>query len=281
MKKYIFLFALSSIISNAAFALDDEKMEDISIVKEKQYLLDKTLRQTRRKVDDQQTQLSITINELDSLKSKINQIENNLIEVKQIAANNIKQNKYDIENLNNVLKSHSNTNIILFSAICVAIVGITACLFYIIKKKNKSFLEEMICIDSKLIDVIHRQIYLQENRTEKVEYNSEVDHTLALNVANEIVRIEMNLSRMDSSIKGYKQLTKSIHRIREDYLLKGYEISELLGQKYNLGMKVIADFITDDTLPEGSQIITGMKKAQVLYNGVMIQAAEITVSQNI
>ena len=46
-------------------------------------------------------------------------------------------------------------------------------------------------------------------------------------------------------------------------------------------MKVIANFIPDETLPEGSQIITGIIKPQINYNGQMIQAAQITVSQNI
>lgn len=55
----------------------------------------------------------------------------------------------------------------------------------------------------------------------------------------------------------------------------------MLGKPYNEGMRVVANFIPDDTLEEGKQIITGITKPQVNYNGKMIQSAEITVSQNI
>jgi hypothetical protein len=46
-------------------------------------------------------------------------------------------------------------------------------------------------------------------------------------------------------------------------------------------MRVDADFIIDEELPEGSRIITSVSKAQVHYNGQLIQKANITVSQNI
>ena len=107
------------------------------------------------------------------------------------------------------------------------------------------------------------------------------DHTFTLKVADEIIRIELNMSRMDSSIKGYKQLKKAVERIKDNLKANGYEIVDMLGKSYNDGMKVIANFIPDETLPEGSQIITGIIKPQINYNGQMIQAAQITVSQNI
>ena len=55
----------------------------------------------------------------------------------------------------------------------------------------------------------------------------------------------------------------------------------MLNKPYVERMKVVANMVTDDSLPEGSQIITGIIKPQILYNGTMIQSAEITVSQNI
>ncbi len=44
-------------------------------------------------------------------------------------------------------------------------------------------------------------------------------------------------------------------------------------------MKVVANFVPDETLKEGEQIITGVTKPQINYNGKMIQSAQITVSQ--
>jgi len=86
---------------------------------------------------------------------------------------------------------------------------------------------------------------------------------------------------MDHTIKGYKQLSKGIERIKDNFKAKGYEITDMLGKPYVEGMKVVANFVPDESLPEGSQIITGIIKPQILFNGTMIQAAEITVSQNI
>ena len=116
----------------------------------------------------------------------------------------------------------------------------------------------------------------------RLEINQErQDHSLALKVASEIVRMEINLSRMDKNIKGYKQLTSSIRRIKEYFQTNGYEIVDMLGKTYNAGMYVEANFIPDESLAKGAQIITNIVKPQVNYNGVMIQAAQITVSQNI
>ena len=111
--------------------------------------------------------------------------------------------------------------------------------------------------------------------------SAETDHSLALKVADEIVRIELNLSRMDASVKGYKQLAKAVGRIKNNFQANGYEIIDMLGKPYNEGMKVVANFVPDETLKEGEQIITGVTKPQINYNGKMIQSAQITVSQNI
>ena len=42
-----------------------------------------------------------------------------------------------------------------------------------------------------------------------------------------------------------------------------------------------ARFVPDENIEEGKRIITGITKLQVNYNGKMIQAASIVVSQNI
>ena len=46
-------------------------------------------------------------------------------------------------------------------------------------------------------------------------------------------------------------------------------------------MKVVANFVSDDTLGEGEQKISGIIKPQINYKGKMIQSAQITVSQNL
>ena len=137
--------------------------------------------------------------------------------------------------------------------------------------------EESVKLDDKLLDLFNRQLA----NSSKVAGNDKPDHSLALKVADEVARIELNMSRMDSSIRGYKQLAKAVERIKDNFKANGYEIVDMLGKPYNEGMKVIANFVVDEDLEEGKQIITGITKPQINYNGQMIQAAQITVSQNI
>ena len=98
-------------------------------------------------------------------------------------------------------------------------------------------------------------------------------------MADEINRIQKNISQMDSSTKGLKQLSASVKRIVENFETNGYELVDLLNKPYDQGMKVIAFFRPDDTLKSDEQIITRIVKPQVNYKGLMIQAAEIEVSQ--
>ena len=142
--------------------------------------------------------------------------------------------------------------------------------------------EESVKLDDKLLEMFDKQI----STTPKVVGTDKPDHSLALKVADEIVRIELNMSRMDSSIKGYKQLAKAVERIKDNFKANGYEIIDMLGKPYNEGMKVTANFVADEELEEAviyahERGKTGITKPQINYNGQMIQAAQITVSQNI
>ena len=60
----------------------------------------------------------------------------------------------------------------------------------------------------------------------------------------------------------------------------GFEVADyLLGRDYHEKMKVIGDFIKDDTLEVGREVITRIKKPAVNYQGQIIQAAEVEISQ--
>lgn len=107
------------------------------------------------------------------------------------------------------------------------------------------------------------------------------DHSLIKTLADRITFMEMTLYKMDKDVRGYKQLSKSITQMKDNLKANGYELVEMLGKSYSDGMKVTANFIEDEDLKEGEQIITGIIKPQINYKGVMIQSAQITVSQNI
>lgn len=142
-----------------------------------------------------------------------------------------------------------------------------------LQKTHQNLEEGSVALDNKVTELLEKQLSLPQSVSK--------DHSLAFKVADEIARIETNLYRMEPSTRGYKQLARSVQRMKDSFMTKGYEISDLLGKPYNEGMKVVANFVIDESLPEGSTIITGVAKPQIIFNGKLIQAAQITVSQNI
>lgn len=139
--------------------------------------------------------------------------------------------------------------------------------------------EESIKLDNQLLTLVQKQFEVAD--TAKTGISNEPDHSLVVKLADEIARIETNLSKMDKSVRGYKQLVQAKDRMINNVRANGYEIISLLGQDYNDGMQFQTRFVPDDSLPEGKRVISGMIKMQVNYNGKMIQPAEIVVSQNI
>jgi hypothetical protein len=152
-----------------------------------------------------------------------------------------------------------------------------------IKNTKKSLEEESIKLDSKLVEVLDTQLKLKQEEKQIVSANSttEIDHSLALKVADEIVRMQKNISKMDEETKGLKPLVKGIERIQANFASNGYEMINLLNKDYDERMNIdVINFITDDNLTEGRNIITSVIKPQVNYNGVLIQRAQVDVSQN-
>lgn len=139
--------------------------------------------------------------------------------------------------------------------------------------------EDSVKLYNKLLEIAQRQ--LDDKKKQPVAANAAPDHSLALKVADEIARIEMNMARMDPTVKGLKHLKKAVERMKDNFKANGYEIADMLGKPYNEGMRVNPDFVIDETLQTGERIITGVTKPQVLYNGELIQKATIKVSQNI
>lgn len=149
-----------------------------------------------------------------------------------------------------------------------------------IKKTSETLRDEQIKLDGQLIKLLDTQMQLMnaERQTSSAKAD-EVDHSLALKVADEIIRIQQNLSSMDSETKGLKQLSASVKRIQANFEGNGYDIVDMLNKPYDAGMKVTANFKPDENLKFNEQIITRIIKPQVNFKGVMIQSAQIEVSQ--
>jgi hypothetical protein len=141
--------------------------------------------------------------------------------------------------------------------------------------------EESVKLDGKLVEILGTQLkIIQEERiAQPTSKNNEEDHSLALKVADEIIRIQKNLSKMDSGVKGLKQLNASVKRIQANFAANDYEIVDMLGKEYNEGMKGSVNFVQDEDFEEGKRIITRIIKPQVNYKGTMIQTAQIEVTE--
>ena len=148
--------------------------------------------------------------------------------------------------------------------------------------KAKSSIEESLVKEfgkqTNLMET-HLKIIEQQKNAIPADSNVKPDHSLALKVADEITLIERNISLMDTGVKGLKQLSRSVDKIKDNLSANGYEIPTLLGKPFNQGMKIVpVSTIPDENLETGVEIISKIIKPQVNYNDKMIQAAQVEVS---
>jgi hypothetical protein len=141
--------------------------------------------------------------------------------------------------------------------------------------KQKEVIEKQVEDSQKLADWLS-----DKSSSELSSKPNETDHSFAKRVADEIVRMSTNLSRMDDSIRGFKQLSASVRKLIQSLSINEYEIVELLNKPYSSGMNLEANFVFNEELEKGSQIITRIIKPQINYKGKMIQGAQVEVSQN-
>ena len=139
--------------------------------------------------------------------------------------------------------------------------------------KQKEILEKQIQDSQKLTDWFNSETSKKFSGS-----NLDVDHSFAKRVADEITRITTNLSRMDNSIKGHKQLSASVRKLEQSLNFHKYELVPLLNKPYNEGMNIQATTIIDESLSKGESIITRIIKPQINYKGKLIQSAQVEVS---
>ncbi len=170
--------------------------------------------------------------------------------------------------------SHVGAGLLL---VCLLMLAAAAAAFIFLRKRVRAFRLEQEQHRADMLELISTRLAAASPDSAEAE----PDHAPMLKFANEISRMEMNLARMDAAVKGHKQLTRGLERIRNNLAAAGYEMVPLLGQPYHEGMRVDADFVIDESLPAGERRITAVARPQVNYKGVLIQKASMTVSQNI
>jgi len=240
------------------------------------------------KLDAAKDSIKVLRTELEQNKSNIATISNDL--GVKISATETNANK-KIDTLDNTVTK--NTLYWIIAVLGIALLSVL--LFGLLRKQlskekidtaasiqqtKKVLEEEGVKLDSKLADLLATQMQLMKEERQAVPSSKaeEVNHELALKVADEIIRIQKNLGNMDAETKGLKQLVASVKRIQDNFEANGYDLIDMLNKPYDQGMKVSANFRPDETLKAGEQIITRIIKPQVNFKGVMIQAAQVEVS---
>ena len=258
--------------------------------------LSSKISETEGQISEIQTTNKKLVSNIDSLQKDYNTLVANQKADKSEIVNSIDKTNELIQTTENVLSSRT---LWVTCGLVILLSVIIATIFAFLKKiklgtssidevrkaqealevAQKKMQEESIKLDNQMLAIVQKQLDAYVPSANKTK--GEPDHSLVVKLADEIARIETNLSKMDKSVRGYKQLVQAKDRMINNVRANGYEIISLLGQEYNDGMQFQTRFVPDESLPEGKRIITGMNKMQVNYNGKMIQPAEIVVSQNI
>ena len=262
--------------------------EKIQSIQEKNASLEKELISTNETLANQ---LAL----IDSLNSELNKTNQRLCTLADSLNLNIANTKQQIqtnsESVNLTIAKKSQTGLWIFIAIAIVIVFI-AIIFGLLLAKRKNEVASLSAKADKLNEEIVNRLTSEMNDMQTISKqiaalssvsggDSDSEQKLIKTLADRITFMEMTLYKMDSSVRGHKQLSKSIKQMKDNLLANGYELVDMLGKDYNDGMKVTANFVEDEELPVGKQIITGIIKPQINYKGKMIQSAQITVSQNL
>jgi hypothetical protein len=208
-----------------------------------------------------------------------------------LALTNIKHDTSSkIQNINRIISQRTIYWIIAAAALLL----LSIATFLIMKKKltsNTNLLDRQIIktretleaegikLDSKLIELFEKQLdVLKQAPMDHDSKKDETDHTLPLQVGQEIHRMRTRIANMPEDTKGIGALRNSLNRLEEQFNDNGYELIDLLGKPFVDGMNVNARFVPSDDLNPGEQIITKVIKQQINFNGVLIQAAQVEVS---
>ena len=296
MKRWI-LIVVMTIVSNIALAIGTTDSLNLRLSRIGTSV--QTLQRENDVLKSQATTLSVTIStqskEIDSLKSVLAETNNRVDALLDSLNKNISSTREQIQiksdSLSQTIAKQSQTGLWIFIVTAIILAVIAFVFGKLIAKRGNE-----VALLSAKADKLNEQIVnrlsseMSEMQTISKQIGSisaatgsesDTEQKLITTLADRITFMEMTLYKMDSSVRGHKQLSKSIKQMKDNLLANGYELVDMLGKDYHEGMKVTANFVEDENLPEGKQIITGITKPQINYRGKMIQSAQITVNQNL
>ena len=254
----------------------------VSTLEKKGWRISKDLNDSKDEFNEQLLKLNRSINDFNATISSLTKdLEKANISVTEVSEST-SRNRSDILDVNQSVHQKQ------LYGIAIIVVALFLILVVYIVLSNKWNIDTKK-INTKQNEIFEKQIQdsLQlsewlENKSGKEldqSKNLEPDHSFAKRVADEIVRMRTNLSRMDESIKGFKQLSASVRKLEQSLNANQYELEDLLNKPYHEGMNLQANFVEGDNLKEGESVITKIIKPQINYKGKVIQAAQVEVSQ--
>lgn len=256
---------------------------------EKLALSNKIVLELKMQLISLEEQLNDKVNGLQNKTSRLSDVTTTLSEDLTTAKNEVSEiaessstNTNSINTVNQALSKKQQYGLIFIGLFLILVLVVYA----ILTKRQSTTTKKLT---AKQQEIFEKQIQDSQqltdwfsNQTAKSLGNNssgEVDHSFAKRVADEIVRITTNLSRMDASIKGHKPLSASVRKLEKSLNSNGYELENLLNKPYSNGMNLEPVFVVDENLNEGESIITRVIKPQINYKGKLIQAAQVEVSQ--
>jgi len=296
MKKYIFALSLlllssyifgqtpDSILTKSEFHYEISKLTNkIKTLDKLNSDLQKTNSIQKRQIDSVSLQLLVANSNIQLIADSLH------ITVKNVSTSN-KQTQNQIQDINQTITDRTLYWII--GILAVALLSIFVFLFLRsklssstrnldsqIEKTNHAMQNEVIKLDSKLVEILQTQLSIlkEERKTNGANANTS-DHKLPMKVGNEIYRMRQRISSIKTEDKSLIPLSKSLERLEEEFNLGGYEIVDMLNKQFNDGLSVKATFIPSDNLNPGERIITKVIKPQINFNHQAIQMSEIEVS---
>lgn len=249
----------------------------------------------KAEVSNLNSTITAQLSEVDSLKSVIAETNNSVSALADSLNIKISTTREQIQtnsdSLNATIAKKSQTGMWIFIVLALVVAAIAFIFGRLLAKRGNEVTSLSAKADKLNEEIVNRlSSEMSEMQTISKQIGSistatgagsDIEQKLITTLADRITFMEMTLYKMDSSVRGHKQLSKSIKQMKDHLLANGYELVDMLGREYHEGMKVTANFVEDENLPEGKQIITGIIKPQINYHGKMIQSAQITVSQNL
>lgn len=258
-----------------------------------------TLQRENDALKTEVTSLNSTIsaqsNEIDSLKSVLVETNNSVAALADSLNINISSTREQIQtssdNLNQTIAKKSQTGLWILILLALVVAAIAFIFGRLLAKRGNEVASLSAKADKLNEEIVNRlSSEMSEMQTISKQIGSistatgggtDTEQKLITTLADRITFMEMTLYKMDSSVRGHRLLSRSITQMKDNLKANGYELVDMLGKEYHEGMKVTANIVDDENIPEGKQIITGIIKPQINYHGKMIQSAQITVSQNL